>query len=130
MTNPGRSLWAAFHLLDRQILDRHGVSIGRIDDLELTPSDEPDGLPVLSAILCGQAALARRFDRRLGRSVEHLRRVVDPMEDPGPGRISFGVVTRITPQVTVDIDRGDTPTAAVERWLSREVIARIPGGRR
>jgi hypothetical protein len=130
VTEPGRSMWAALQLLDRQVIDRNGVSIGKVDDLELTPSDEPDGLPIVSGILCGQAALARRFNRRLGRGVQHLRRVIDPADDPRPGCIPFGTVIRTSPQIVVDLERRDAPTAAVEQWLGREVVSRIPGGRR
>ena len=59
-----------------------------------------------------------------------LRRVVDPVAEPGPGRISFGAVTEIGMEITVDLEQRDAPTAAVERWLATEIVGRVPGGRR
>src|SRR5207248_1933534 len=82
-----RSLWAALQLLDRQITDADGMATAKVDDLEFT--DPADGdLPVLTDLLCGAAALGRRFNRRLGAELERLRRVIVPVEDPGPARIS------------------------------------------
>src|SRR2546423_2173602 len=122
----GRSLWAALHLLDRQILDRDGISLAKVDDLEFSePSDDVD-LPVLTDILCGQAALARRFNRRLARGLELLRRVVDPVPEPGPGRISWGRVTDVGTGVTLSARRNELTVTAVDRWLAGEVLSRIP----
>jgi hypothetical protein len=126
----GRSLWAGLHLLDHQVVDREGASIAKVDDLDFALSAEPDGLPVLTDILCGQAALARRFDRRLGRAIEHLRRVIDPTAEPGPCRIAFGTVTRIGPEITVALDRDEVEVTVVERWLAAKVLAAIPGSGR
>ena len=127
MTEPGRSLWAALHLLDRQILDRNGVSLAKVDDLDFAEPTESGDLPILTDILCGQAALAGRFSRRLGRGLEYLRRVIDPRPEPGPARVSFGVVTEIGPHITVALDRSDVAVTTFDRWLGREVLARIPG---
>jgi hypothetical protein len=123
----GRSLWAALHLLDRQIVDRDGIQVAKVDDLDFVPPSEPGGFPVLTDILCGQAALARRFSRRLGRGVEHLRRVIDPTVEPGPAHISFGVVTDVGPQVTIALRRDEVAVTGVDRWLAVEVLSHIPG---
>jgi hypothetical protein len=127
MTEPGRSLWAVLHLLDRQIVDRDGVPVAKVDDLEFAEPAEAGDLPILTDILCGQAALARRFNRRLGRGVELLRRVLDPTDEPGPARISFGVVIDIGPQLTIALERDQVAVTTVDRWLAREIVARIPG---
>jgi hypothetical protein len=123
----GRSLWAALHLLDRQILDRDGISLAKVDDLEFSEPSADGDLPVLTDILCGQAALARRFGRRLGRGVEMLRRVIQPTAEPGPARISFGSVTNVGVDIRVSLDRDSADVTVVERWLEREVLSHLPG---
>jgi hypothetical protein len=127
MGEAGRSVWAALHLLDRQIIDRDGVQVAKVDDLQFGEPAQPGDLPVLTDILCGQAALARRFNRRLGRGVELLRRVLDPSEEPGPARISFGIVTDTSPHITIALGRDDVAVTRVDRWLAREILDHIPG---
>ncbi len=62
----GRVLDARLHLLDRQVLDRDGVPVTTVDDIELvdraTGAPDPGGrdVPVISALLTG-AVLATRI---------------------------------------------------------------------
>jgi hypothetical protein len=127
MAEAGRSLWAALNLLDRQVIDRDGLFSGKVDDLEITESADPDGLPVVTAILTGQAALAARFGPRLGRAVELLRRVIRPEPEPGPGRISFGLVREVGTAIEITVPRNDLETSAVESWLAAHVLSHVPG---
>ncbi|MDQ1712996.1 MAG: hypothetical protein QOE45_2446 [Frankiaceae bacterium] len=127
MAEAGRSLWAALHLLDRQVVDRDGVPCAKVDDLDFVEAEEPGGLPILTDILCGQAALAHRLDRRRSRAVELLRRVIRPVPEPGPARISFGTVTEIGTDVTVSLRRTDLEVSVVEEWLGRHVLSHVPG---
>jgi hypothetical protein len=55
-------LLIGFDLLDRQIVDRDGVPVGKVDDVEFSD----DGRSV-TALLTGQRALGARFGGRLGR---------------------------------------------------------------
>jgi len=123
----GRDLWAGLHLLDRQMVDRDGVSVGKVDDLAFRLPDAPGELPVVTHILCGQAALAHRISPRLGRLVERLRRLIHPVPDPGPASISFGAVTDIRTDIHLAIDRREAPTIAVDRWLAVHVLGPVPG---
>ena len=50
-----------------------------------------------------------------------------PMEEPGPGRISFGTVTDVGVHISVSLDRDDADVTVVERWLRHEVLSHIPG---
>src|SRR5947207_15935103 len=84
-------------------------------------------LPVVTGLLCGQAALAYRFNHRLARAFELLRRVIEPVPEPGPGRISFGVVKDIGTGIKLTVARAALPASAVERWLSLHVLSHIPG---
>ena len=126
-TPPGRSLWAALHLLDRQVLDCNDAPVAKVDDLLLSTPEEEGGLPVVTDILCGQAALAHRFNRRLGRAFELLRRVIEPASEPGPGRISFGVVKDIGTGIKLTVERRALPATVVERFLAQHVLSHIPG---
>jgi hypothetical protein len=123
----GRSLWASLHLLDRQLVDRDGMPAGKVDDLELTLSDDADALPVLTAVLTGPAALTKRFSPRIGRAVEILRRVSDPRPEPGPGRVPSALIVDIGPAVTLSVRRAELAGNAVESFLSHHVIAHLPG---
>jgi hypothetical protein len=123
----GRALWAGLHLLDRQVVDRDEVPSAKVDDLDFALADEPGGLPVLTDILCGQAALAGRVWPRLARGLELLRRTVDPVAEPGPARVPWSAVASVATHLTLHVRRQDLPVSVAERWLAREVVGRIPG---
>lgn len=127
MAESGRSLWAALHLLDRQVVDRDGQLCAKVDDLEFAEASEPGGLPILTHLLCGSAALGRRFNPRLAAELEHLRRVVEPTESPGPARVSAGIVSDIGPAIKVGAARDELPVTFIDHWLARNVLAHIPG---
>ena len=120
----GRSRWAGLHLLDRQVIDADNVATTKVDDLDFDTSGD---LPVLTHILCGQAALARRFSPRLARLLELLRRVIDVVEEPGPSRIPWSVVKEVDSDVRLSVSRHDLAVTAAEEWLSEHAIGRIPG---
>lgn len=122
----GREVWAAFHLLDRQIVDSADMPVGKVDDLEFQ-MPEDDGLPVLTDILCGHAALLGRLDRRLGTAGEMLRRVIRPDVDPGPARIPWSAVIDVATDVRLAGSGEGLEVSAVERWLARHVIGHLPG---
>jgi hypothetical protein len=125
-TPAGRSLWAALHLLDHQIMDSDGLPAAKVDDLEFSCEPSND-LPVLENILCGAAAWTRRQNPRLGRAVELLRRVIRPTAEPGPSRIGFGTVKSIGPELDIDVAAETLDVTIVERWLSRHIVSHIPG---
>jgi hypothetical protein len=127
MTAAARELWAHLHLLDRQIVDVDGISTAKVDDLEFSTPDDPVGLPVLTAVLCGSAALSRRFSRRLAREVELLRRVFVAVEDPGPARIDMSLVKHIGPALEITVGRQELEVTLLDRWLARNVLSFIPG---
>lgn len=55
-TGAGRRVWAVLELLDRQLVDRDGRLVGKVDDVEFELPDDPDGLPCwVSALLVGSA---------------------------------------------------------------------------
>jgi len=58
------SIDAALHLLDRQVVDRDGLMVCKVDDLEV--SDPGDGSLAVTGILTGGAALFPRLSHHLG----------------------------------------------------------------
>jgi hypothetical protein len=121
----GRPLYAALQLLDRQILDADSMMTGKVDDLEFEQSNEAE--PYATAILSGLGALAPRLGGRLGRWFAAVHRRLHPDPEPGPARISFGVVRRITNHVELTVRREDLENQELEVWVRDHVIAHIPG---
>ena len=56
------------HLLDRQVVDRDGLMVGKVDDVELTLT--PDGRWEVTGLLAGPPALVPRFGGKLGEGLE------------------------------------------------------------
>ena len=120
-----RYLDAGLDLFDRQVLDRDGHPVGKVDDLQVTV-DQEAGPPVVEALLIGPQALGKRIGGRLGRAMAGIatRLGHTPLSIPVDQVQQFGIVVRLR------ISLNDLPQAgALERWLRNEVVSRIPGGR-
>jgi sporulation protein YlmC with PRC-barrel domain len=114
-----------YDLLDRQILDRDGEPVGKVDDVELDA--DAHGVPYVTALLVGQRALGERIGGRLGRWIAGLgRRLAPSVEDP-PIRIPFDLVAEIDSAVTLTVPRERLPDPPLEAWLRDHLIGRIPG---
>jgi hypothetical protein len=116
-----RYLDAQLHLLDRQVLDVHGVPIAVVDDLELSeipagqeiPPDTPP--PVITALLSGPALATRIFG---GRPPESRM-----LRTPWVAIREVGVVIKLS------VGRDTQDLFWTERWVRDHVIGHIPGGR-
>jgi hypothetical protein len=120
-----RRLSGGLDLLDRQLVDPQGRMAGKVDDLriELRGDGSP---PVVTEILTGPGALARRLGGRLGAWIASVHaRIRGGSRDPAA--ISFAVVGTIDHQVTLIVSRTDVATFVFERWVRDHVIAKIPG---
>src|SRR4051794_41899611 len=71
-------------LLDRQVVDRDGGMICKVDDVELTPAD--DGGDVVTALLAGPLALGPRLPGRPGRWAGAPAPPGAPHAEPSPPR--------------------------------------------
>lgn len=117
----GRVLDAQLHLLDRQVLDRDGVPVTTVDDLELEgielgaliPPDAPP--PRVTAIVTGPELATRIF----GGTTPASRRI----------RIPWRLVAAVGTTVRLGVPGDELDATWTERWVSRHIIARIPGGR-
>jgi sporulation protein YlmC with PRC-barrel domain len=120
-----RIVSAGLDLLDRQLVDHRGYMAGKVDDLELEHRDE--GPPVVTAILAGPGALARRIGGRPGLWLASVHERLRPREHEGPARVSFGVVSGLGDHVDLTVDREDLDTYVFERWVRERIIEKIPG---
>jgi PRC-barrel domain protein len=121
----GRRISAGLELLDRQLVDPDGLLAGKVDDLgfELHGDGSP---PVVTEILAGPGALARRLGGGLGGWIASLHaRLQGGSRDPAS--ISFAVVGTIDDHVTLIVSREDVATFAFEEWVRDNVIAKLPG---
>jgi hypothetical protein len=116
-----RYLDAHLHLLDRQVLDVHGVPVAVVDDLELSeipagqeiPPDTP--APVITALLSGPTLATRIFG---GRPPESRM-----LRTPWVAIREIGVVIKLS------VGRDTQDLFWTERWVRDHIIGRIPGGR-
>jgi sporulation protein YlmC with PRC-barrel domain len=104
-------------LLDKQLHDRKGINIGKVDGLVFSLGSGP---PRLIAIELGAATLARRssFFRFLSRLW-------------GAGsegfRIPWSKVKAVATEVTVDIEASETALSGWHDRLRRRLLHRLPG---
>jgi sporulation protein YlmC with PRC-barrel domain len=114
-------------VLDEQIKDRDGENAGRVDGIVLELRDgkpprvtyiEVSPITLLSRFSMRLAMWYARFDRRLGKG----RGV--------PFRIPWSRVRREGPTLVIDLDVEATPINALEDWLRRTIVGRIPGNQR
>jgi sporulation protein YlmC with PRC-barrel domain len=115
----------ALQLLDRQILDRDGEPVGKVDDLEL--GYDEDGVPYVAALLVGQQALGRRIGGRLGRWITTSAERLSPTPDPAPIRIPYDLVRATGGAVDLSVRRELLLDPPLEAWLGEHLIGRIPG---
>jgi hypothetical protein len=116
---------AALQILDRQMIDREGRLVGKVDDLELTR--QPDGRIVVTAILSGPGALGQRMPGVLSRIVLAVWRRLHPDLDPAPLRIDMTAVADLGSAVSLSLDDREHATRPLERWADQNVISKLPG---
>ena len=115
----------ALHLLDRQILDRDGEPVGKVDDIELAVDE--DGVAYVAALLVGQQALGRRIEGRLGRWITTSAQRLAGTAEPSPLRIPYHLVANVGSAVDLSVRRELLLDPPLERWLGEHLIDRIPG---
>jgi hypothetical protein len=117
----GRLLDAHLHLLDRQVIDVHGIPITTVDDLELADvpyqQDIPPGTPApeICALLSGPVLATRIFGGRPPAS--RLQ------------RIEWSDVFDVGVTISLTLGGETLDLTWTERWVRDRIIGRIPGGR-
>jgi hypothetical protein len=112
------------HLLDRQVQDAEGALVGKVDDVELTHSD--DGGLLVTGLLLGANALLPRLWRR-----GHELWVATAPQRPGqhvPDRIDLALVERLDSGVRLRTKRAGSAPPAPALDPDRVRLAQLLGG--
>jgi sporulation protein YlmC with PRC-barrel domain len=117
--------YVGFHLLDRQLVDRTGALVGKVDDVEFSAGD--DGPPTVTALLVGQEPLGERLGGALGRTMAGAARRLRGDAESAPIRIPYEVVAEVGAAITLSVSRDLLTQPALEQWLQEHLIGRIPG---
>lgn len=112
-------------LLDRQIVDRRGRLVGKVDDVDLVVAG--DGHVYLDTMLTGQIALGQRLGGVVGRLLVAVGHRFAHRSGGRALEIPFRLVTRVGSAVEVDADLDELPPYPAEQWLRRHLVSRIPG---
>jgi enamine deaminase RidA (YjgF/YER057c/UK114 family) len=111
-------------ILDKQLLDRHRRKMGKVDGVIMELRDGKP--PRLAFIEVGGMTLTRRLHPRLAHCVARWKRNWEAGRGL-PYRIPWAKVRDIGIDVEVDVDAEKTPVLAWEKWVSKNIIQRIPG---
>ncbi|HZT76921.1 MAG TPA: hypothetical protein VFA27_09700 [Vicinamibacterales bacterium] len=113
-------------LLDVQLVDREGQGLGRVDGLVLRLREGAP--PRLVALDVGAAVAARRVHPRVAAVLRWFTRRVLP--SVRTVRYAPALIRDVGIDVELDVVASDDPRLLrFEKWLSRHVIGKIPGGR-
>jgi sporulation protein YlmC with PRC-barrel domain len=111
-------------VLDKQLVDRHGQPMGKVDGIVVEFGDE--GPPRVAYIEVGVLTQARRLHPRLEKWVTGLMKRLGAQSDES-FRIPWSKVIPTGIDVTVGVEAEETPALALELWLRKRVVGRIPG---
>lgn len=115
------------HVVDKELLDVHGLRAGKVDDLLLVVPDTAEGsLPEVAAIITGPLALSRHLPRCVQWLARHTYRLLG-VADPRPATLPWSRVTAIDVVVHTDVDRAEARLLAVQDAVARRFISRLPG---
>jgi len=112
-------------VLDKQIVDRNGREMGRVDGIVLDVRE--DAPPRLADVLIGASVLGARVNPVLGRWVHGLEHGLG-IGDQRPIRIAFSHVDTVGEKVTVDLTVGETDVETLEGRI-RTWLLNIPGSK-
>jgi hypothetical protein len=113
-------------VLDKQVIDRDGTKVGRVDGLVLVLDD--DGRPRVDHMQLGFVVLARRVHPRLETWLEKIRERCS-VRKVARQVIQWEKVTELTTgHIKVDLLARETPAFDWERWLRDKIVMHLPGG--
>jgi hypothetical protein len=112
-------------LLDKQVVDRLGNKVGKVDGVVMTLPSR--GRPRVKAIEIGTLVLMRRLGVSAG--VASRAAIALTGESQPPFRILWSKVSNVGKEIDVDIDINATEFHAWREWLRKNVISYMLGGR-
>jgi hypothetical protein len=112
-------------VLDKQLVDRNGVKMGKVDGI--VAEIRGGGPPRVVAVEVGSIVMARRLGRRPQGWITWLVLKVGGTRHSKPHRIEWGAVRDVGVDVELDIAVSDTAIFDWQDWLRDRLISRIPG---
>ncbi|HEY2895654.1 MAG TPA: hypothetical protein VGJ12_00845 [Gemmatimonadaceae bacterium] len=111
-------------LLDKQLVDREGELLGRIDGIVMSYS--ADAPPQITHFELGAQTLARRLPSPFRRVLAWLAHRFSPRGSQ-PYRIEVSRIIHLGRTIKIDIDGTRSAARETERWVRDHIIGRIPG---
>ncbi|MEO8624539.1 MAG: hypothetical protein ABI625_25885 [bacterium] len=111
-------------VLDRLLTDKNGVHAGRVDGIIIEMRD--DRPPRLAFVEVSPITMLSRFSERLALWFARIDQRFGK-ERGAPFRIPWERLARHDHTLRFDSAVESTPINAVEDWLKRHVVERIPG---
>jgi hypothetical protein len=112
-------------VLDKLLVDRDGMPVGRVDGIVLVLSGE-HSRPRVIQIESGAITLGRRLNAELARVLPWMMRKIG-LRWRQPVRLPWSRVAAVGRELKVDLCAQDSALLASERWLRDHVMRRIPG---
>jgi sporulation protein YlmC with PRC-barrel domain len=112
-------------LLDRQLVDRDGEPMGRVDAVVLEPREGAP--PRVVEMQLGFVPLAHRFGPRVANWVERLHRRWSVRRSARYSIPWSDVLEVHQRHIQVRLLAAESPAHDWERWLRQHVIGRLPG---
>jgi hypothetical protein len=128
MAETGQRRGLARDFLDKLLLDRDNLPLGRADGIILLLTGERSQ-PQVVQIETGVATLARRIGGKFSRVLHRVWRGVG-LTWKRPIRIEWSKIELTGAGLKVDVSGEESPILARERWLRDAIIRRIPGSGR
>ena len=115
-------------VVDKELLDRNGRRIGKVDDLLIELPNEAEGShpPHVAAIVTGPMGLSRNLPHWWGWLARRVYRLLG-VPDPEPIAIPWDTVDHIDVTVHVGVDRYFIGATRVAEAASRGYVTRVPG---
>jgi hypothetical protein len=111
-------------LLDKQLVDREGEPLGRVDGIVMAYS--ADAPPRITHLELGAQTLARRLPRPFRGMLAWLAQRLTPRGDE-PYRIETSRIIQLGRKIKIDIDGTRSAAHESERWIRDHITAHIPG---
>ncbi|MBB3138628.1 hypothetical protein FHS26_006407 [Rhizobium pisi] len=112
-------------VLDKQLVDRHGVKMGKVDGI--VAELRRDGPPRVVAIEVGAIVMARRFGQRPQQWTTWLASKLGGEVHSRPHRVAWSTVRDVGVDLKLDVAVSDTAIFDWQDWLRDRVVSKIPG---
>ena len=112
-------------VLDQELCDSRGRPAGRVDGIVLEIRD--DRPPRVAYVEVSPITFVSRLSRRVAIWYANKDRHFGDKRGV-PFRVPWSRLTLSGPSLKMDLDAEATPILAVEQWLRRHIVEKIPGG--